>query len=93
MPKIPILLQSDLVQEAQGGHGEQDGAGGQLLVVGQMQLISADLFRPLVRGDRLRTCISRSCVDEEVSWGSSFARWNVLLSSHSMLSQSELPRT
>src|SRR5712692_12074412 len=44
-PKVPPLLERDLVKKTQGGHGEQDGTGGQLLLVSQMQLIGADLFR------------------------------------------------
>jgi hypothetical protein len=41
----PILVQGDFVEEAQGGHCDEDGAGSQLLSIGQVHLVGTNLFR------------------------------------------------
>ena len=43
--EVPILLEGDLVEEAQGGDGDEDRTGSQLLFVGQVDLVSADVLR------------------------------------------------
>jgi hypothetical protein len=45
VPEVPLLLEGDLVEEPQGGDGDKDGAGRQFLLVGQVNLISADVLR------------------------------------------------
>jgi len=101
-----------MVKKAQGSHGQQDGTGGQLLLVGQIELIHADLFRPqplgglaevaCEQGDLQQVGLLRArgqvphlhVLDHALTKGchgqSSLVRWNLLLSSPSMLSQLEL---
>ena len=43
--KRPVLLERDLVEKAQRGDGDEDGTGRQLLFVGQVHLVGADVLR------------------------------------------------
>ena len=40
----PLLVEGDLVEEAQGSYRQQNGTGGQLLFVGQVELVGANLL-------------------------------------------------
>jgi hypothetical protein len=43
--EAPILVQGDFVEETQGSHGDQNGAGGQLFFIGQIDLVGTNLLR------------------------------------------------
>ena len=43
--ETPIPMKCDLVEKAQGGYGDEDGTGSQLLFVGQVDLVRANLLR------------------------------------------------
>ena len=42
---VPILVKRDLVEETEGGHGDEGETGSQLLFVGQVHLVGANLLR------------------------------------------------
>ena len=44
--EIPIPLESDLVEEADGGHRDADRTGRELPVPGQVNLVGSDVLRP-----------------------------------------------
>ena len=44
--ETPILLERHLVKEAKSRYGDEDGAGGQLSFVGQMELVGTNFFGP-----------------------------------------------
>jgi hypothetical protein len=46
----PVPLERDLVEKAEGGDRDQDRTGRELPLVGQMQPIDSDIFRPQHRG-------------------------------------------
>jgi hypothetical protein len=43
--EAPVLFEGDLVEESQGGDGDEDGARRQFLFVGQVNLVGADVLR------------------------------------------------
>ena len=43
--EVPLLLEGDLVEEPQGGDGDEDGARRQLLLVGQVNLVGTYVLR------------------------------------------------
>ena len=47
-------MESDLVEKAERGYGDENGTGGQFPLVGQLDLVSSDLFRSQTSGDLLK---------------------------------------
>jgi len=47
---INIVVKGDFVKETQGGHGDEDGTGSQLFLLGKIHLVGTNILRPqLVR--------------------------------------------
>ena len=44
--EVPRPFQRDLIEKPQGGDGDEDRAGRQLALVGEIDLVSADLLGP-----------------------------------------------
>ena len=42
----PVLFERDFIEKSQGGNGYEDGARGQLLFVGQVNLVGSDVLGP-----------------------------------------------
>ena len=50
----PVLMKRDFVEETKSGYGDEDGTGSQLLFVGQVDLVRANLLGPSSSGDLLK---------------------------------------
>jgi hypothetical protein len=42
--EAPVLFEGDLIEEPQGGDGDEDGARRQLLFIGQVNLVGSDVL-------------------------------------------------
>ena len=60
--ETPIPMKCDFVKETQGGYGDEDGTGRELLFVGQVDLVRANLLR----AEYFRRLIEMACKQRDL---------------------------